>query len=178
MKRRTHVALVTAVAFAFAALVAPSLAQADAKLNIVGKLTLKAGKSLKDNQRFQKRNKKIESGEEVRLTNKSKTQDPHSISVVEKNERPDEADEVFNCDACNALFGAHDPDGDGNPDQPVVDVGNPGFDVPGDSMLIGPPGSGADQVTFAVTAEPGTKLFYLCIFHPWMQGKFRVTEPA
>jgi hypothetical protein len=38
---------------------------------------------------------------------------------------------------------------------------------------VGPKGSGS-TVKFKVTAKAGTTLHYLCIIHPWMQGRFRV----
>jgi hypothetical protein len=54
----------------------------------------------------------------------------------------------------------------------VVNAGKPGLNQPGDSLLID-----ADHpVTRArVTASPGTTLHFICVIHPWMQGKLRVT---
>jgi hypothetical protein len=51
-------------------------------------------------------------------------------------------------------------------------VGPPGLDQPGDSLLI----DAEQPVTRArVTAAPGTTLHFICVIHPWMQGKLKVT---
>jgi hypothetical protein len=48
----------------------------------------------------------------------------------------------------------------------------PGLDQPGDSLLI----DAEHPVTRArVTAAPGTTLRFICVIHPWMQGKLKVT---
>ena len=64
----------------------------------------------------------------------------------------------------------------GNDQEPpfnyVVNVGPPGLDQPGDSLLI----DAEHPVTRArVTAAPGTTLRFICVIHPWMQGKLKVT---
>jgi hypothetical protein len=54
----------------------------------------------------------------------------------------------------------------------VVNVGGPGLDARGDSLLFGGP---FDQAVEAqVTAPAGTTLYYLCVIHPWMQGSIKV----
>ena len=54
----------------------------------------------------------------------------------------------------------------------MVNVGRPGLDQPGDSLLI----DAEQPVTRArVTADPGTTLHFICAIHPWMQGKLKVT---
>jgi hypothetical protein len=48
----------------------------------------------------------------------------------------------------------------------------PGQQPEGDSLLI----DAEQPVTRArVTAAPGTTLHFICVIHPWMQGKLRVT---
>ena len=53
---------------------------------------------------------------------------------------------------------------------PVVDVGSPGFNEPGDSLFFGQ----GESISADVTAAPGTTLKYLCAIHPWMQGTITV----
>jgi len=57
-----------------------------------------------------------------------------------------------------------------DPPTSVVNVGPPGLDEPGDSMLVPPGGS----VSAVVTAPKGTTLHFICTFHPWMQGTIEV----
>jgi hypothetical protein len=53
----------------------------------------------------------------------------------------------------------------------VVNVGKPGLNQPGDSILI----TAEDPVIKArVTAQAGTTLRFICAIHPWMQGKLIV----
>jgi plastocyanin len=57
------------------------------------------------------------------------------------------------------------------PTTPVVNVGRPGLDASGDSIFL-PPNS---SVSAQVTANAGV-LHYICIIHPWMQGKITVED--
>jgi plastocyanin len=171
---RTMLALAATAALGASVLViGPAGAQApnQAKLQIVGGTTVKPGKFVKDNQRFAPRNRKVRSGGTVRLANKAKTQDPHTISLVRKSDLPNTPQETFECEACGPFFGAHQVNEEtGDVGQPVVDVGEPGFDQPGDSMFVAPEA----VVRFDVSADKGSTLYYLCAVHPWMQGKLRV----
>jgi hypothetical protein len=73
---------------------------------------------------------------------------------VERGDVPRTIEEVLTCPACGPFFEAHDP---GNDQEPpfnyVVNAGKPGLNQPGDSLLID----------------------FICVVHPWMQGKLRVT---
>jgi len=51
-----------------------------------------------------------------------------------------------------------------------VNVGQPGLDQPGDSLLI----LDGQTIGATISASAGTNLFYLCAIHPWMQGQLRV----
>ena len=85
---------------------------------------------------------------------------------------PQTIEEVLACEACGPILAAHDPDNNGEPPfEPVVNVGKPGLNRPGDSILITP----EDPVVKArVTAQAGTTLRFICAIHPWMQGKLIV----
>lgn len=146
-------------------------APATAKLEMVGGISVKPGKFIKDDQRFAPRNLAVRSGGQVRLANKTKTPDPHTISLVRRRDVPKTPAETFECEACGPFFEAHQVNEEtGDVAVPVVDVGEEGFDRPGDSIFVAPD----EVVRFDVSAEAGTRLYYLCAVHPWMQGKLRV----
>ena len=48
----------------------------------------------------------------------------------------------------------------------------PSIDRPGDSALTGP--EKGNSIDLKVTAKKGTTLRFICILHPWMQGKVLV----
>jgi plastocyanin len=175
VRSRKGIAAVAAVAAlgASAVVIGPAGAQGGgpAKLRVVGDTVVKPGKFVKDDQRFAPRNLQVRSGQTVRLRNRAKTEDPHTLSVVRRADLPRTAAETFNCEACGPFFGAHQVDQEtGDVGVPVVNVGDEGFDRPGDSIFFGP----GETVRFDVTADRGSTLHYLCAVHPWMQGKFRV----
>jgi hypothetical protein len=176
LKSRRSLLVVAALAAlaASALVIAPAVAQQapkNAKLRILGGVTVKPGKFVKDNQRFAPMRRAVRSGGTVRIINRSKAPDPHTISFVRRSQMPKTAQEVFECEACGPFFGAHEANEEtGEVGKPVVDVGQPGVDQAGDSIFI-PPGEG---VRFDVSAARGTTLNYLCAIHPWMQGRLRV----
>ena len=118
----------------------------------------------------------IRSGGTVTLTNL--TTEGHTLSIVKASQVPHTIRQLQNCSACLAIDKAHgiNPEGppvEGPPPNLLVNAGGPGFDAPGDSVIIPPKGRGA-PVSFKVTAKPGTVLNFICAFHPWMQGRFLV----
>ena len=156
------------VAVAGLCLVAAAPASALQRIDIVGKQVLKPGQFYKDTQRFAPRNVTVDSGEKVRVRNRAKSEEPHTLSLVKRRQLPDS----FDCPACGQIEASHEVNPEtGEPGKPVVNVGSAGFDQPGDSIIINP---GGDKVSFDVTADAGKTLYYLCIIHPWMQGKIRV----
>jgi hypothetical protein len=52
----------------------------------------------------------------------------------------------------------------------VIDVGSPGLDAPGDSLLF----FAGESISATISAPAGSTLFYLCAIHPWMQGSISV----
>ena len=48
------------------------------------------------------------------------------------------------------------------------------MDRPGDSGVTGP-GKKGESIDLTVTAPPGTKLYFMCLIHPWMQAQVDVT---
>ena len=53
--------------------------------------------------------------------------------------------------------------------QPIVDVGTPGIDAPGDSVVLNP----KQTVKVDVSAAKGKTLHFMCGIHAWMQGKLK-----
>ena len=106
---------------------------------------------------------KVASGDELTWTYDDDSGAPHTVTVV-ANPPGASLEEIFACAECGAALGAHGALG------PIVDVGEPGFDQPGDSLFLLPDSS----VTTEVTAPSGTTLQYLCAIHPWMQGTIEV----
>jgi hypothetical protein len=110
--------------------------------------------------------------------------DPHTFSVLKKSQVPRTTAQINRCGStppalpkyapCRALYLAHAPGASGAPQNPVVNKGKPGIDVPGDSVFIPP--KGAPQPSIKVTAKPGTVLYFVCLIHPWMQAKLVVEK--
>lgn len=184
MTRRCTVGVAATVALGVAAAGVTTTAGAAPRKNeilIKGELVWRAGKSVRDNQRFVPHDAKVRSGATVTLRNKSKEMDPHTISFVGKAFLPTS----FESEAAGAVFGAHQPQGDEGPFIAKVDDGVPAVDqnaplavntlgtgtTVGDSEFIAP---GQKRTTFTVTAAAGSRLFYFCAIHPWMQGKITV----
>jgi hypothetical protein len=164
MPRRITVLL---VAVAGLCLVAVAPAAAVERVVIRGGTVFKAGQYAKDNSRFTPRNLVVDSGERVRVRDRSTDGQPHTLSIVRRGQLPDS----FECRVCEQLFVAHEANEEtGDVGQPLVNAGAPGFNRPGDSIFV-PPGG---RVSFRVTADEGRNLNYLCAVHPWMQGQLRV----
>lgn len=107
-------------------------------------------------------------GDRVRLVDADKSEGaPHTLTLVRQADLPTTFDEVlFGCDVCNEALGAHFAT-----DPPTQRVGlGDGLNAPGDSMLIFP----GQSIGATLTAPPGTVRYFLCAFHPWMQGRLVV----
>jgi plastocyanin len=177
------VAATTALGLAAGGVATAGAAAKKNEIDMVGGVSVKPGKFVKDDQRFAPRNAKVKSGATVTLRNKTKTEDPHTISFVQKRFLPKQ----FETAAFGPLMQAHQVDPNNEEAPPgvlIVDNGAPlaagatleadtmGDDKKaGDSAFIAP---GQKTFKFKVTAEKGSKLFYFCAVHPWMQGKISV----
>lgn len=99
-------------------------------------------------------------------------EEPHTVTIVDQSDLPTTIEEVFECGApgepCGDALAAHFG---GNTQ--VVDVGGPGLNAPGDSLLFGFDPE-HPSISAEVTAPAGTTLSYLCALHPWMQGSITV----
>jgi plastocyanin len=111
---------------------------------------------------------RVASGGTLTWVDADQTEEPHTISIVDKSDLPTDTEEVFECPVCQEIFEGHFAGGGFNP---VVDVGEPGLDSRLDSLFLDPGG----QVSAEVSAPSGTTMYYLCAIHPWMQGSISVT---
>lgn len=177
------VAAVAAVGLPALALAPAAVAAKKNQVRIVGGVVVKPGKFVKDNQRFQSPKGKVKSGATVKLVNKSETEEPHTITFIEKKFLPKQFDSGLD----EQLFAAHQVDPNNPEAPPGVLVVDNGVAVPeggtlnvdtmfsktvmGDSAFIAP---GQKSFSFKVTADAGSKLFFFCAVHPWMQGKIAV----
>ena len=185
MHRRLTVAVaaVAALGISAAGIANAGAAAKKNEIRIVGGTTIKPGKYLKNDLRFTPANLSVKSGATVKLRNKSKEQEPHTITFVKKKYLPT----GFQSAVDPQLLKAHQVDPNNQEAPPgvlVVDNGQPvpaggtlavdtGFTPTsaGDSAFIAP---GQKSFTFKVTAKKGSRLFYYCAIHPWMQAKITV----
>jgi plastocyanin len=178
MHRRIPVALAATAALGISAVaIGPALA-APAKNRIVirGGQTYKPGYYAQFNLRFTPLNLTVRAGATVTVVNKGGSDEPHTVSFARRSDVPKTDKAIDACmngkGFCAELGQAHQFDPQtGNVGVPVVDVGQPGVDRPGDSYYIAP---GAKRISFKVTAKKGATLRYFCAVHPWMQGTIHV----
>ena len=148
---------------------------AKAKIVIKGSESFKPNAYIKDSMHFVGGTVSVRSGATVTLTND--TPNEHTLSIVKSSQLPRTIGQLEACAVCGEIAKSHGVDPTAPPSGPppilLVNAGAPGFDEPGDSLIIGPKGHGA-PVSFKVTAPPGTVLSFMCAIHPWMQGRFLV----
>lgn len=132
----------------------------------------------------------VNQGDTVAFVFADEDVEPHTATVVSQEDMPDTVEEVFNCEPCNAVLEAHfsgtEPE-EGAPQPPsdhhglqqpsdgivpVINQGEQGLDAAGDSLLFFP----GETIEAAISAPPGTTLYYVCAIHPWMQGAIEVAD--
>ena len=106
------------------------------------------------------------------LTFNNDTDEPHTLSIVDKADLPTDTAGVFNCGApgtvCDEIFQQFGAEPTSSFFLNVA--GGSGLDGRLDSLFVVPRGSaGVD-----VTAPSGTTLYYICAIHAWMQGTINV----
>jgi len=141
----------------------------DKGFRIVGDEDFAANKMIESDFHFAPGVMTVESGD--LLTWNNKTDDEHTVTIVEESEVPPDFDGVFECrdpgGPCRAALDAHFGT---TPPTDTINVGAAGLDAPGDSLLIDEEGS----VTATISAPSGTDLYFICSVHPWMQGEIEV----
>lgn len=168
--RRAAAALVAVTAFAASA----GAAEAAKTVRTIGGQEFAANQYIRDTLRFAPGPLVVRPNERVTWIDADKAQEPHTVTVVSRRNLPDTIEEVFECRACS-LANAHLE----NPDDPNsdisrmrVNVGRPGLNTEGDSLVL-PPGG---RVSARITANAGSTVRYFCAIHAWMQGSIRVTR--
>jgi hypothetical protein len=150
-----------------------------ANVNAVQKVQFKINRYVKDALRWQKDTYQIKSGGTLTIVNKAHD-GPHTFSIVAKKDLPKTVKQINECSICQTIAVAHGVDPNVESDAPppflytddgvgVVSPGTANFDRPGDSVFVGP--NVGDKGTAKITAKKGTKLFFMCAIHPWMQAK-------
>jgi hypothetical protein len=148
-----------------------------ANVNAVQKVQFKVNRYVKDALRWQKDVYQIKSGGTLHIVNKAHD-GPHTFSIVANKDLPRTTKQMNECSICQKIatqFGV-DPNVESEAPPPFMYVEDgtgtntpANFDKPGDSLFVGPnPGDSADA---KITAKKGTKLYFLCAIHPWMQAK-------
>jgi plastocyanin len=179
MRRRGRVGAVAVVGIGLIAAGGTALAAggapSKARVRITGRESFKPNQYLQIGFAFAPGTIVVKSGATITITNQ--TRDVHTLSIVKKSQVPRTLTQLERCQVCGEIAKSHGVNPEvppsGPPPVPLVNVGAAGFNVPGDSTVIGPKGHGS-TVTFKVTARPGTILNFICAVHPWMQGRFLV----
>jgi hypothetical protein len=148
---------------------------------IQGGFKIKVNRYVQDGVRWNRDRYTVQSGGTLHVVNMAADEGPHTFTIVKKSDAPRTAAQAFNCRICNALAKAHgaDPNTDAPPKFPFLEDGvgqqtAPNVDKPGDSGVTGK-GKKGESIDLPVTAAPGTKLWMMCLIHPWMQAEIDVT---
>lgn len=147
-----------------------------AKLQIKGGSSVKINKFIKDSVHWAPGTVTIASGGTLTIANLSTDPEPHTFSIVKKEQLPRTLAQINECSICGEIAKSHGVNPAEPPSGPppilTVDPGNDGFNEPGDSQFIGP----HQTVHVTITAKAGTKLYFMCAIHPWMQGVVKVIK--
>lgn len=127
--------------------------------------------------------RKVSSGSQLTIVNATDPSKvgPHTFTLVKKNNLPKDEQAIKDCaklktDFCAGIVKDHKVDfKTGTVGKPNIDVGKTGWDKSygskGDSWVAESEGATQERV---VSAKPGKTLYYLCLVHPFMQGKIKV----
>jgi hypothetical protein len=127
----------------------------------------------------------IKRGTDLQIVNHTnpKKVGPHTFSIVKRKFVPSSKKQIRHCfdrGICASIAAAHEFDEKtGKVNRRTVEVGSTGWDKGftdkhfGDSWYTE---AKKNRQTRKVTAKPGTKLFYICAVHPFMQGKITVVK--
>jgi plastocyanin len=175
---RSRVARIAAVAavilgsvFAFAG---TSAAQ-DKTIRTQGTEDVHINSKIFSDLRFSPGHTTVKSGDQLTLSHDDKTDEPHTLTIVDASDLPSDAEGVFGCGApgtvCDEVFTTVGPQIIDDTKSQFVDVsGGSGLDGRLDTLYL-PPGA---AISVPVTAPSGTTLSYFCAIHAWMQGSITV----
>ena len=116
----------------------------------------------------------VPSGGTITFMKTGKDPEPHTVTISTKADLPKSF--AQRCKPCEiASHHLNDPKDDSKGVKTyVLNKGQPGFDVEGDSVVLAPKGPHKTEKV-VISAPPRTTLYFLCAIHPWMQGKIVVT---
>jgi plastocyanin len=116
----------------------------------------------------------VPSGGSITFMKSDKDPEPHTVTIATKADLPKSF--AQRCKPCEiASHHLKDPNDESKGVKTyVLNKGQPGFDVEGDSVVLAPKGPHKSEVV-VVSAPTGTTLYFVCAIHPWMQGKIVVT---
>jgi hypothetical protein len=142
---------------------------------------MKVNRYIQDNLRWNRDVYTVKSGGTLHIVNVAADEGPHTFTVVRKKDAPRTGLQALNCKICLTLGKAHgaNPNSDAPPKFQYLENGvgqktAPNVDRPGDSGVTGP-GKKGESIDLKVTAPAGTKLYFVCLVHPWMQAQVDVT---
>ena len=136
---------------------------------------------VEDTLRWNKDSYSVASGGTLHIVNDAADEGPHTFTVVAQKDQPKTLPGLFNCKICLKLAKAHgaNPNSDAPPKFQYLENGvgthtPPQVNQPGDSGVTGK-GKKGESIDLKVTAPAGTKLYFMCLIHPWMQAVVNVT---
>jgi len=136
---------------------------------------------VEDTLRWNKDVYSVKSGGTLHIVNMAADEGPHTFTVLARKDEPRTLAALFQCKICEKLGKAHgaDPNSNAPPKFQYLENGvgqktPPQVDRPGDSGVTGK-GKKGESIDLKVTAPAGTKLYFMCLIHPWMQAEVNVT---
>ena len=139
-----------------------------------GKVSFVKNQYVKDTVRFAPGVITVESGGTVVFKKTDKDPEPHTVTISTKADLPTGFEE--RCKPCEIASGhlKNPKNEESGIKTYVLDKGQPGFDVEGDSVVLAPKGP-HKTASVVISAPAGSTLYFVCAIHPWMQGEIRVT---
>jgi hypothetical protein len=136
---------------------------------------------VQDTVRWNKDVYTVKSGGTLHIVNLAADEGPHTFTVVAQKDEPHTLKQLMNCSICLKLAKAHgaNPNSNAPPKFQYLENGvgqktPPQVNQPGDSGVTGK-GKKGESIDLKVTAPAGTKLYFMCLIHPWMQAVVNVT---
>lgn len=173
MRKRKHglglgiVAALVASLVAVIGIAVPAGGQTSgATIQSKGKNVFRVNKGASSTLRFSPGTVRVASGGTLRIVDRDRTGEPHTVTIVRRSDRP----RSFDCPPCDQALKDHGGSESGPPTNILVNKGPAGFDEPGDSVFF----ARGRPASVTVSARAGSTLYYICAIHPWMQGRIRV----
>jgi len=148
---------------------------------VQGPSKFQVNRFVEDTLRWDKDVYTVQSGGTLHIVNVAANEGPHTFTVVAQKDEPRTLNQLMNCTICLKLAKAHgaNPNSNAPPKFPFLENGvgqktPPQVNQPGDSGVTGK-GKKGESIDLKVTAPAGTKLYFMCLIHPWMQAVVNVT---